>query len=121
MPIHLASVVQVGHDHYGTICARYREWSSPASECNVKDNLLLEYNFGGALGVEAVAALVGYDGGHALAHGVERVDAREGLLGVSLAHVLVALAQRHHEAQQGTLRLVAHLHRRARRVLRWLQ
>lgn len=80
-------------------------------------NSLLQNNFGGSLGVEPVAALVRDDGGHALPDGVEGVDPGEGLLGVPLAHALVALSQRHHEAEQGALRLVAHLHRGTRGVL----
>ena len=61
---------------------------------------LLHDDFGSALGEEPEATALPWDDGrHALANAVERVDTRERLLGVIIAHRLIILAQGEHESK----------------------
>ena len=62
-----------------------------------------------------------YDGAHGLADRVERVDLVDALLWHLVAVRLVVLAEVHHEPEQRTLRLVAHLLRQVSLVLRRLK
>lgn len=73
--------------------------------------VLAQDDFGGALAVHAVAWAVSVlqHGTHALAGGVEGVDLVELLLRHLLAYGLVVPLHIQHQAQQGALRLVAHV------------